>query len=641
MKRKNIWPLILVIFWVLNVQAQTDDIFKAEIDAQLNPWTHLDFANDPANFQFAIVSDRTGGHREGIFADAVAKLNLLMPEFVMSVGDLIEGYLEDTVILNAQWKEFHALVEPLKMPFFFLPGNHDISNEVMRDLWLKQFGKSYYHFVYQNVLFIAMDTNEDGGVSFSEDQIEYVINAIEENADVRWTFIFMHHPVWRYEQEKKFERVEEVLKGRKYSVLAGHQHRYLHEERHDHNYYVLATTGGGSSLDGPRFGRFDHITWVTMTDNAPVMVNLKLDGILPHDISNAQSMEYAQQILKNTEFRSLVLSNPGNDFQNGQVRIYFDNELDQTLQMNGRFFHHHQVSPGKIKFDLEIEPSSHKMLNIDFNTENKLPKKSIDPVDMMWTMKYQLPGRPEVALDGNYQILFSNKEANLIQSEADIFTDTMRISFTEYEKNLPVYYTLDGSTPTTESIKYSESFVVKETTTIKARAIAENGLMSEVDELNLEKVPYQKPVKKGSAKAGRLGFKYFEGEWQNLPDFNQINPVEDGYAREFDPENLAAREDQYAMVFEGFIEVPSTGMYRFYTRADDQSRLSIGKRVVVDGEPSENPRWRSGLIPLEKGLHPFKVEYLERYQDQSLQIGYRNPDNNQFTEVKFDHLFAP
>jgi hypothetical protein len=42
-----------------------------------------------------IVTDRTGGHREHVFRDAMPKVNLLRPAFVMSVGDLIEGYTED------------------------------------------------------------------------------------------------------------------------------------------------------------------------------------------------------------------------------------------------------------------------------------------------------------------------------------------------------------------------------------------------------------------------------------------------------------------------------------------------------------------------------------------------------------------
>src|SRR6478735_4351588 len=60
-----------------------------------NPWTHLRLNNNADDFKFIVVSDRTGGHRERIFSKAVEQINLLQPEFVLSVGDLIEGYTTD------------------------------------------------------------------------------------------------------------------------------------------------------------------------------------------------------------------------------------------------------------------------------------------------------------------------------------------------------------------------------------------------------------------------------------------------------------------------------------------------------------------------------------------------------------------
>ena len=53
--------------------------------------TNLDFQNNPDDFQFAVIGDRAGGYRPGVFPVAVDLLNLLQPEFVLSVGDFIEG----------------------------------------------------------------------------------------------------------------------------------------------------------------------------------------------------------------------------------------------------------------------------------------------------------------------------------------------------------------------------------------------------------------------------------------------------------------------------------------------------------------------------------------------------------------------
>jgi hypothetical protein len=54
------------------------------------PWTDKPFLDDPEEFHFAVIGDRTGGERPGFFGPAMDMLNLLRPEFVMSVGDLIE-----------------------------------------------------------------------------------------------------------------------------------------------------------------------------------------------------------------------------------------------------------------------------------------------------------------------------------------------------------------------------------------------------------------------------------------------------------------------------------------------------------------------------------------------------------------------
>ncbi|MGI9284860.1 MAG: metallophosphoesterase family protein [Pseudomonadales bacterium] len=122
--------------------------------------TDKSYLNEPENFQFAIVGDRTGEHRKGVFASAVEQLNLLRPEFVVSVGDLIEGYSEDKQVLEQEWHEFDRHVKALDMPFYYVVGNHDMGNEVMLEMWRQRLGPTYFHFVYKKVLFIALNTED-------------------------------------------------------------------------------------------------------------------------------------------------------------------------------------------------------------------------------------------------------------------------------------------------------------------------------------------------------------------------------------------------------------------------------------------------------------------------------------------------
>ena len=294
----------------------------AEHHLEAKPWTSLEVLDDPDKFQFLVVTDRTGGARDGIFESAVDKIDLLQPAFVMSVGDLIQGYTEDEEVINAQWDEFDVMARGLDAPFFYVPGNHDWSNRTMAAVWEERLGQSYYHFVYKGVLFVVINSelfdrsdapwwNRPFEQRFAEEQaaqLSYLQTALEANHDVRWTFVFVHKPYWRHRWARPDEgeespaegpwprydyvppewtQVEAMLDDRDYTIFAGHLHTYEYsgpaDGPHTHDKIALATTGGVSNLRGPAYGEFDQTVWVTMTADGPHIANLLLDGILEKD----------------------------------------------------------------------------------------------------------------------------------------------------------------------------------------------------------------------------------------------------------------------------------------------------------------------------------------------------------------------
>ena len=296
-----------VVLAVVLVGCQVDNAgVVAEVES-VNPWTNLNFNNNPDNFQFAITSDLTGGYREGVFDNAVRKINLLGPEFVITVGDLIQGYTEDEAELNRQWDKFDGMVKQLNMSFFYVPGNHDMANSAMLKVWRQRYGRTYYHFVYKNVLFMCVNTddppqdlaNEEAGKAenvyqgqISDRQVDYFRKVLRKNQDVRWTCVFQHKPLWTKESSE-FEvlaKIENLLQDRNYTYFAGHQHQYVKTMRHGQKYICLATTGGINGGLTPKHisqKMFDHFMWVTMTDNGPVIANVLLNGVLDEDLTKA------------------------------------------------------------------------------------------------------------------------------------------------------------------------------------------------------------------------------------------------------------------------------------------------------------------------------------------------------------------
>jgi hypothetical protein len=286
------------------------------------PWTSENFKNNPDNFQFAIIGDRTGGANvQGTFDLAMDQINLLQPEFVINVGDLIEGYTDDKAELKEMWDEAESITAKLQMPFFYTIGNHDVQNPAMKELWLERHGADYYHFLYNNVLFMVLNSEDDSRpepppgmkesietynrlqtedpeaaqkmlaefmkdeaviaglskpVEFPEKQMAWIEKTLADNTGVRWTFLFTHEPAWENPSES-FKAIQKMIQSRNFTWFAGHLHYYDYDEIDGREYITMGPSGASFHHEGP--GNVDHMSWVTMTEDGPEIGNIALKGV--------------------------------------------------------------------------------------------------------------------------------------------------------------------------------------------------------------------------------------------------------------------------------------------------------------------------------------------------------------------------
>ena len=136
---------------------------------------------------------------------------------------------------------------------------------VRRKAWTERRGPQYYHFIYKDVLFIVLDTEDaerpmpenmeediatynklkkedpqkamafiiewmstpeaqeafghSAKVEFPEAQRAWLKKVLEENEDVRWTFLFLHEPVWNSPSDS-FTEMDQMLQDRDFTFLA-------------------------------------------------------------------------------------------------------------------------------------------------------------------------------------------------------------------------------------------------------------------------------------------------------------------------------------------------------------------------------------------------------------------------------------
>jgi predicted phosphodiesterase len=359
------------------------------------PATHLRFNDDTSKLQFAIISDLWGGYRPGVFEDAIEKLQLLQPQFVMSVGDLIDGKIYDSILLDKQWSEFNIMVNSLSMPFFYVPGNHDISNSWMEMEWKRRFGKSYYYFIRNNVLFLCINTQDGGSSGISPEQIAYFKQAIEDNPEVRWTFIFMHRPVWLSKDGKQdgYEKIEAELTGKNYTLFSGHSHTYLKLNKNGNNHFVLGSTGGGSDLQDEKFGQFDHITWVTLnTGESPKIINIKLTGMIRDDIVNENTHPITSTLINEDWLITPRYVSQNRIEETVSPVIIFNNPTIYPLTVSGDLPNSDSYTAKPQRLDLIISPQSNKqqVIIIESASDSKIDLSSLPfiEIELMGSYKY-------------------------------------------------------------------------------------------------------------------------------------------------------------------------------------------------------------------------------------------------------------
>ena len=315
------------------MRAWTDETVFA---TDKHPWFGALPELDGADFSFAVLGDRCGMATPGVFERALEMVRDLKPDFVLSVGDLIEGYWREAADTHAEWDEIDARIAATGLSFFQVTGNHDCGNPLMRDVWRERKGFEYYALRVGDALFVVLNTEDPPAempdemievikratanvhrepeaaeahmrkfyeeivallppeqlhqmsridLAIGEAQLAFVERVLAEHEDAQRVFVAMHKPGWKSDNAA-YRRIAELLDHREHTLFAGHLHAMEYSREGRGERIQLGRTGGLGHGSGPAH---EHLfLWVNVRNGQPTYRVIHMDGV-------REAAEYAPQ----------------------------------------------------------------------------------------------------------------------------------------------------------------------------------------------------------------------------------------------------------------------------------------------------------------------------------------------------------
>jgi 3',5'-cyclic AMP phosphodiesterase CpdA len=234
-------------------------------------------------FSFAIVADthitekegraidgsgETGKKVAGMYHDLIERVNAMNPEFVVHLGDITHPGPASPEYGEAA-QAFHKASEIFSMPYYLVPGNHDIGEKIHPALpdideqisiskpavvqFEKHFGQQRYSFSHGGCLFLVFNSMLlNSGLEEEQEQWDWLQQTLSDNADKR-VFLLAHYPLYLSSKDEPdhYDNIDQPARSRLIELLkpyrvegyyAGHVHNFFYNHLDGMHQFVLPST---------------------------------------------------------------------------------------------------------------------------------------------------------------------------------------------------------------------------------------------------------------------------------------------------------------------------------------------------------------------------------------------------------------
>lgn len=135
-----------------------------------------------------------------------------------------------------------------------------------------------------------------------------------------------------------------------------------------------------------------------------------------------------------------------------------------------------------------------------------------------------------------------------------------------------------------------------------------------------------KSFSKNEVTLSDLNYKVYDGKFDYIPDFASLELLKEGTTKDFNKlQDLAEKREGFSIVFEGKLNIPTTGKYLFETSIDDGGDLIIDGTLVVHNQGEPGMGTERGMIELNEGQHTFIQNFYQEVWGARMGIKVEGP----------------
>ena len=200
------------------------------------------------------------------------------------------------------------------------------------------------------------------------------------------------------------------------------------------------------------------------------------------------------------------------------------------------------------------------------------------------------------------------------------FKDQTEIVLSCEEPGAEIRYTLNGEAPTGKAELYKGPFLLNHSALLKASSFAKGLHTSFPASAKFTKMTLRSAIKKKGLSPG-LKAAYFEGYCVKLADMKKYNIIRTEILPQFD---IGAIKDDrsFGYYFNGFLNIPETGVYTFYLNSNDGSNLTIDGQLELVNDGFHRAQEVVCKVLLEKGFHSIAVDYFQMGGSKALSMSW-------------------